>query len=146
MMTTPMMNMTKLLDEEQISDATNDYKDAEQLSGESIIGIPDNEVHVELVDDNKIIDLDWKQGESEIVADKVAAQLKQAALNNAFIMKPRNEGLTTEVAKQFGKVEPIRYTKAQIGHALAVQKRAIRAGKKLQKKQKAQAIKCKSYK
>jgi hypothetical protein len=44
----------------------------------------------------------------------------------------------------YGPVTP-RYSKAQIGQALANQKRALKAGNKLRRKQKAQANKYKSY-
>jgi hypothetical protein len=71
--------------------------------------------------------LDDMSNVDEIVAD----------INKHVILKSRSVGLSTEFAKDI-KANPLKkYTKSQIGQAIANLKRAKHAGKQLERKQKA---------
>lgn len=114
---------------------------------------------------DRVLGIDTSTSKSEGVSVVVDAKTGDVVKElEPIVMKARNTGLplTTlvnqvirDTAKTIegvkmpgitdGKPAPLRYSKAQIGQALANQKRALRAGNKLRKKQKAAANKYKSY-
>src|ERR1039458_8981320 len=77
------------------------------------------------------------QGFIDIESERIAKNINVQLANKHVIVKHRSVGLTGEIYPDQTPV-PKKYTKSQIGQAVANLKRAKRAGKQLTKKQKAQ--------